>query len=624
MRLLQICSFYPSYIDSFRSANPSVSALRYQDQTIAIIADGFGAQHLFSAHMHKVGYQSQLIVANDFALQSQWAKENGIVPTANWETEIVRAQVEAFRPDVLYLNNPLSFGSDFIRSLSYQPALVIAWAVFAPPAGTDYSAIDLILTSNYASARENLDAGAKYIENFLPGMPEQLLAHLPKNKKEYDLVFCGQVSSSHQRRLQYLKLIAQSAIRTGRFKPAFFIETTPETPDEIRMFAQTPRWGIQMLERIALGKIGFHLTVDSAGSAAGAMRLFETTFVGTLFLGEQDPSLSTYFQADKEIATFKGERDLEEKILYYLDNQTKLEQISKAGQERCLREHGMSSRIRQLDQIIKYYIKTSGRSVGSQVTTQSPSAKATPENCNSVATPSATQPCREQTAITPEATEPSVESIYPNVSFGSLVQIIGVMNTSIGPGSAIADNCWLNVCIRDDKIRMRIGKGVLVGRGSVLSTAGYFELGDYCLLAPSVYIADSDHRYQDVETPVLMQGVTTDRQIIVEENCWLGIHSVISGSLTVGRGSVIGANSVVTRDVPPFSVVAGNPGRIVKMYNPRTKQWERCTEPGAMEKIIEDRRQFGLPTREEYLDTLSRKAGDFYIDPITVGRGVWM
>ena len=201
------------------------------------------------------------------------------------------------------------------------------------------------------------------------------------------------------------------------------------------------------------------------------------------------------------------------------------------------------------------------------------------------------------------------------------MQLIGIRNIAIGAGSSIGDNVWLNICERDQQLRMRIGRVVLIGRGSMISTGGYLEMGDYCLTGPGVFVGDADHVFEDIYQPVLQQGATLGRSVVIEENCWLGKNAVVSGHLTVGRGSVIGANSVVTRDIPPFSVVAGNPGVIVKMYNPVSATWERTVGAGDIERQMRIREQAPVPDRSTYQALLTQNAKISAIDPLVAGGG---
>lgn len=215
-----------------------------------------------------------------------------------------------------------------------------------------------------------------------------------------------------------------------------------------------------------------------------------------------------------------------------------------------------------------------------------------------------------------------LNDFFPQVTFGNTVQIIGLKNVSIGEGSCIADDVWLNICVRDEKVRLKIGKCVLVGRQSMISTGGGLEVGDYCLLAPRVYISDADHVFNDINQPIIQQGATLSRSVIVEENCWLGINTVITGNLTVGRGSIVAANAVVKQDIPPFCVVAGNPAQIIKMYNPKTQKWERAKSQDEQSHIFKCREEIGIPTRTEYQQILARNSRLKNIEPLVAGRGV--
>ncbi|MGG1518926.1 acyltransferase [Paenibacillus oryzisoli] len=211
---------------------------------------------------------------------------------------------------------------------------------------------------------------------------------------------------------------------------------------------------------------------------------------------------------------------------------------------------------------------------------------------------------------------------FPDVSFGNMVQLIGMKGIEIENGSCIGDNAWLNVCVRDEKVRLKIGRCVLIGRQSLISTGGYLEIGDYCLLAPRVYISDADHVFEDIYTPIIQQGVTLNRSVIVEDNCWIGINVVITGDIVVGRGSIIAANSVVNKSVPPFSLVAGNPFKIIKMYNPKNQTWERVRSEAEIQNVFKDREEVGLPTREEYKKILNENSRIRRLDPILAGNGI--
>lgn len=215
----------------------------------------------------------------------------------------------------------------------------------------------------------------------------------------------------------------------------------------------------------------------------------------------------------------------------------------------------------------------------------------------------------------------SLAARYPGVQFGRNVQVIGLDSLTIGEGTTVAEDVWFNDCVRDGAIRIVIGRHCYVGRRSLFSSAGRLELGDHCLLGSGVYLGDVDHEFADITRPYAEQGVTRGNRLTVEENCWLGLGSMIKGDLTVGRGSVVGAGAVVLRDVPPFSLVVGLPARVIKLYNPETAAWERIASPADEERVLAARDRRPLPSREEYVQILRRNSALRPYHPALTGDG---
>lgn len=121
-----------------------------------------------------------------------------------------------------------------------------------------------------------------------------------------------------------------------------------------------------------------------------------------------------------------------------------------------------------------------------------------------------------------------------------------------------------------------LGKGVFVGIRSIISAHYRVELRDNVLLGPNVLIADAHHRYEDATVPIRNAGMTGKSFVVIDEEAWIGINSCIFRGVTVGRHSVVGANSVVNADVPPYSVVVGIPARVVRRYDHQLQQWVNC------------------------------------------------
>ncbi len=99
-------------------------------------------------------------------------------------------------------------------------------------------------------------------------------------------------------------------------------------------------------------------------------------------------------------------------------------------------------------------------------------------------------------------------------------------------------------------------------------------IGKFVLIAPNVFIADTHHEYQKIGIPIMYQGITTHNdQITIGDETWIGINAVIMGNVNVGKHCVVGANSVVNKDVPDYCVAVGNPAIVVKTLDVKTGQW---------------------------------------------------
>jgi acetyltransferase-like isoleucine patch superfamily enzyme len=154
---------------------------------------------------------------------------------------------------------------------------------------------------------------------------------------------------------------------------------------------------------------------------------------------------------------------------------------------------------------------------------------------------------------------------------------------SFGANVQIARSAHLVVSQRGDRIS--IGNRCRIGIGALLAThGGWIEVGDQCTIQPysvlyghgglqignfvriatHCVIIPADHRFADTEIPIALQGETRSG-IVIEDDVWIGANVTILDGCRIGRGSVVAAGAVVTQDVPPLSIVAGVPARVVKM-----------------------------------------------------------
>jgi acetyltransferase-like isoleucine patch superfamily enzyme len=112
--------------------------------------------------------------------------------------------------------------------------------------------------------------------------------------------------------------------------------------------------------------------------------------------------------------------------------------------------------------------------------------------------------------------------------------------------------------------RIRIGSGSFLNINVMVAAVELVEIGDHCMLANGCFVTDGNHRFDDPTQPVTYQGFTTKGPTRIGDNVWCGAHVVVTSGVTIGERAVIGANSVVTTDVAPYSIVGGVPARVLK------------------------------------------------------------
>jgi acetyltransferase-like isoleucine patch superfamily enzyme len=110
---------------------------------------------------------------------------------------------------------------------------------------------------------------------------------------------------------------------------------------------------------------------------------------------------------------------------------------------------------------------------------------------------------------------------------------------------------------------IRIGRNVFVNQNCTFYDLGGLDIGDDVLIGPNVSIITSGHPLE----PSLRRSVTTGKPIVIERNVWIAAGATIIGGVTVGENSVVAAGSVVTRDVPPNTLVGGNPAKLIRMLS---------------------------------------------------------
>ena len=144
---------------------------------------------------------------------------------------------------------------------------------------------------------------------------------------------------------------------------------------------------------------------------------------------------------------------------------------------------------------------------------------------------------------------------------GNVLEALREGRLEVGPGALLEPDVWITA---PGAARVRIGAGTFLNLGVMVAAHELVEIGAHCMLANGCFVSDASHRYDDASRPITWQGFESKGPTRIGDNCWLGAHVVVTSGVTIGERCVIGANSVVTGDVPPFSLAAGAPARVVR------------------------------------------------------------
>jgi acetyltransferase-like isoleucine patch superfamily enzyme len=148
----------------------------------------------------------------------------------------------------------------------------------------------------------------------------------------------------------------------------------------------------------------------------------------------------------------------------------------------------------------------------------------------------------------------------------------------VGSGVIINAGCWLSVVEehagRHYTPKLRIGDGSALGHDVVIACIGEVVIGREVMTSDRVFIGDTYHDYRDAGTPILRQPMVAPRPVRIGDGAFLGINTVVLPGVTVGDRAYVAASAVVTQDVPALAVVAGNPARIIRRWDPAAGAWQ--------------------------------------------------
>jgi acetyltransferase-like isoleucine patch superfamily enzyme len=160
--------------------------------------------------------------------------------------------------------------------------------------------------------------------------------------------------------------------------------------------------------------------------------------------------------------------------------------------------------------------------------------------------------------------------VYPDI-------IKGEQHISLGDDVYIGRKGWLQVLGEKPERGLLIHSQVYIGRYCHIVSLDSIEIRSKVLIADRVYIADHSRGYEDIHVAPIDASLKPLSRVVIDEGAWLGENVCIIGA-SVGKHSVIGANSVVTSDIPDYCVAVGAPAKIVKRFSFETQRWDVASE----------------------------------------------
>jgi acetyltransferase-like isoleucine patch superfamily enzyme len=152
------------------------------------------------------------------------------------------------------------------------------------------------------------------------------------------------------------------------------------------------------------------------------------------------------------------------------------------------------------------------------------------------------------------------------IRFRNRMDVFPFNKFSLGSRSVIEDFVTINNGVGN----VIIGEDSIIGIGSVI--IGPVDIGNNVMIAQNIVISGLNHGYENVDIPPSKQKEIR-KQIRVSDNVWIGANSVVTAGVTIGKHCVIGAGSIVTKDVPDYCVAVGNPAKVIKKYSKEHQAW---------------------------------------------------
>jgi len=413
-RFQKFTTIYPEFVQPFVSQHPDFDRLSYVELYDRYIQQHYGWADYYARNFEALGHEAQEVFVNFEYLQKLWAKEHGVKYTRRgWLYEIVLAQVKAFQPTVIFLEDTYVLDLAFrqqLRDACAKPVILVGWRAAPTEDYSDLIDFDLLLSCgpHYVDRMRAAGINAELIYHGFE--PTVLRAVSPIAARDLDFSFVGSLvlgEGFHNDRYALVSDLMEStplevwgyistafpasrrskAVSVVSHKATRVLETLgvpgslnrklkqaghriahgrpPQTIQDCYPDRFHPSvFGLNNFEILGRSRITLNKHIDCAENYAGNARLFEATGMGACLLTDWKVNLSDIFEPDVEVVTYKSSDECIEKARYLLDHEDQRKAIAEAGQRRILRDHTYAQRALQLNEFIVRTLSKKAQVVG--------------------------------------------------------------------------------------------------------------------------------------------------------------------------------------------------------------------------------------------------------------------
>jgi hypothetical protein len=367
MRFCHITNYYQQFIRRFEARRPDLRRTSYSEQHDAIVRERYGWSDHLVRNLTELGHEAALFIANHEGAQTEWAAERGLGRDRHADSDVVLEQLKAFRPDVVFFEDSLSFSAEFARDLRRRVPSIRALVAYVGIPRTDIALLaetDLIVT-NGDHLSERMRAGGRHAVTMLHAFETSVLATLARRRDRIDVSFAGSfMPGFHDKRYDLLRSLLRAGVPLDVYTDLFqmsaldllkyLARASTSSPGAIRRLwgplracSRPAVYGESMLEVIFNSAISLNSHSD-ADIVAGNMRLFEVTGCGACLVTDWMPNVGKLFEVGTEVITYRSSEECVEIVKWLLEHESERATIARAGQRRTLRDHTFRARCEEL------------------------------------------------------------------------------------------------------------------------------------------------------------------------------------------------------------------------------------------------------------------------------------